>query len=1000
LATFSFQTQEDVTINFNDATFENLIFKSGGNMIMFEHELTNQITVRNSIFQNITQGSIYIEAKNKQNAESPTGVKIINLSSNLVNSQFRSLIMTRQGSDLEIYDSHFQYNYGYEKGGVISAGYQKTVTKIYNTIFENNTSVEGGVFNIESQSVIECTNCTFLNNFAIKGGAIFLQENGYIELQNSTFTQNYGMSSSVLESFNSIETSQLKNWSLYDNKVITKDAFLTEISSKWNYLWFLQSDYVSYLNDNPNLINVIPSFFWFSLIIGKISILEESNIYQQDRLVYAFNSEVLLQDSIIHNITTEDASIKLVISTLNLMNTTIQDIHTSSNSKISIISGSLESTINMNKLSYANSTLPFLTFHSSVGNITDVNLNNITWSANIISISDCKNLTLKDWEIDNILTSDEDSIHISHSNIDTLENVKITDIQQTVFHISFSIFDKISNLTIDTWLRGMKVESESFLNFENSTFTNLGSSQQREGSAIFSTNSNITIIDTLFYNNTAQIGGSVNLMCSTKLKCKFDFAGNTFNTSNAVKSGGAIYYDLYRPAMNNNQFINNTALYGENIASYPVKIKLKESENDNIILFDVVSGINYGETLNLTIVDHDNQIMVLDDTSKIDIKLAQSGTSLSGTTGVKVNHGVASFDNIAFIATPGSSNVTYTLTAESIAKEKLEKQYETNPKDDVIEANFRFWKPGEIQRNNEWEVCTYGTYSLLWNSTKWELWMENAICLEGNQINVESGYWRISHESSSIVEWFREEACLGGFSSQKSHPVDCKEGYTGLLWAQCEITENDKYEKVTNFECLKWPNPVINTIRVFGLVIVVLIFFAWMIGINIKKKEESQKSILMRIMTNYLQVLSVALSFNIKYPTVFGEVFSPLEYIGAPNEVFLSFDCFVRDTEMNGFAPSVAFFKIFLTAFLPVALFLILILMWSFLYMIHKKWFGNIKRNIIVSIIVIIFMLHPTLTITGLSMFQWIEIDKGNLRVKIDLDMEWYGSEHILWVWI
>jgi hypothetical protein len=56
-----------------------------------------------------------------------------------------------------------------------------------------------------------------------------------------------------------------------------------------------------------------------------------------------------------------------------------------------------------------------------------------------------------------------------------------------------------------------------------------------------------------------------------------------------------------------------------------------------------------------------------------------------------------------------------------------------------------------------------------------------------------------------------------------------------------------------------------------------------------------------------------------------------------------------------------------------------------------------LKRNIVISLISVIFLLHPTLTRSSLSIFQCIEIDKNDQRVLLDLDMDCYSSEHLMW---
>jgi hypothetical protein len=50
-----------------------------------------------------------------------------------------------------------------------------------------------------------------------------------------------------------------------------------------------------------------------------------------------------------------------------------------------------------------------------------------------------------------------------------------------------------------------------------------------------------------------------------------------FEDNIGTMSGGALAYDFYQPHLEGNVFNNNRAFYGENIAGYPVGLRLIES---------------------------------------------------------------------------------------------------------------------------------------------------------------------------------------------------------------------------------------------------------------------------------------------------------------------------------------------------------------------------------------------------------------------------------------
>ena len=89
---------------------------------------------------------------------------------------------------------------------------------------------------------------------------------------------------------------------------------------------------------------------------------------------------------------------------------------------------------------------------------------------------------------------------------------------------------------------------------------------------------------------------------------------------------------------------------------------------------------------------------------------------------------------------------------------------------------------------------------------------------------------------------------------------------------------------------------------------------------NIQKKEDSNISVLMRIMTNYLQVLAAALAYNLQFPTYVLDVLSSARQIGNSSGVFLSFDCLLMDTSATKIFDNIAYLKVICIALIPVFL--------------------------------------------------------------------------------
>ena len=100
---------------------------------------------------------------------------------------------------------------------------------------------------------------------------------------------------------------------------------------------------------------------------------------------------------------------------------------------------------------------------------------------------------------------------------------------------------------------------------------------------------------------------------------------------------------------------------------------------------------------------------------------------------------------------------------------------------------------------------------------------------------------------------------------------------------------------------------------------------------------------------------------------------------------------------MNAFASNSSLFKIFLVALLPIILIFLYSFVWILAYLISKRYFSDIKRNIVISSIVILYMLHPALIRTGLSIFQCVKVSENDSRVRSDLNMKCYSNTHLAW---
>lgn len=110
------------------------------------------------------------------------------------------------------------------------AGLQRATVVVTNSTFYNNTSLKGGVFIVDSESVIKVYNCDISYNFGVVSGVIHADNNGYYEIYGSHVHHNYAISSSVSQIFDVATIPVIDSSTFNDNYVLSSAALLTELN--------------------------------------------------------------------------------------------------------------------------------------------------------------------------------------------------------------------------------------------------------------------------------------------------------------------------------------------------------------------------------------------------------------------------------------------------------------------------------------------------------------------------------------------------------------------------------------------------------------------------------------------------------------------------------------------------------------------------------------------------------------------------------------------------
>jgi hypothetical protein len=71
---------------------------------------------------------------------------------------------------------------------------------------------------------------------------------------------------------------------------------------------------------------------------------------------------------------------------------------------------------------------------------------------------------------------------------------------------------------------------------------------------------------------------------------------------------------------------------------------------------------------------------------------------------------------------------------------------------------------------------------------------------------------------------------------------------------------------------------------------------------------------------------------------------------------------------------------------------------WYGLGAIVKKWRKYSKRNMILSCIVVLFLIHPTITSNAFDFFLCYSFEGGVSRLQMDTSVRCWSAVHLLWV--
>ena len=421
-------------------------------------------------------------------------------------------------------------------------------------------------------------------------------------------------------------------------------------------------------------------------------------------------------------------------------------------------------------------------------------------------------------------------------------------------------------------------------------------------------------------------GGGISFGCESiiyiyiyiEFNCKINLEKNIFNENNASSSGGALYYSHMLPIIENElTFKNNKAsLYGDNYALYSQEVRLISEEefsslnrtsisrrniessssnsslysnrvtgNSSVSMIDQGSGYSL-PTLYLVLVDMFGQVVGEDSVSRVQLSTTSDGgtgsylPSLEGISILYAIRGTYNISNVKYIAEPNSTQGLQLLTnaidysipsnlAFITAYNQLHGLNGTSI-DINISVIMRPCLSGEaFSDSGECRLCVAGKEYLvtaLTSPSDCLVCPKNCLCLGGDNVGPDSGYWRATKYNFDVLSCYYKDACLGIRAPDYNHLGDCEDGYQGILCTDCRCN----YARAGFYQCSNCPNIALNILKIIGLTILFVLIMAFMVRFSIlaAKQKRSVTSVYMRILMNHIQLVLLTYSFQLDWPAM------------------------------------------------------------------------------------------------------------------------------------
>lgn len=892
--------------------------------------------------------------------------------------------------DSNIYSSLYtENNYIYNNTG-IAFRLEYAYLSDLNSVIQNNTALKGSPMFLNFESKAEMTETYFVNNYGMgRGGAVVLSNKSGFVCKNCYFYQNWSEDSGGAIFLDQNSYIQLEGGGIMNNVAMLSGSAIVMINAKGE---------ASRLKDVVLIGNEAKSIGTITLYDSKLMMIGcifGENISELSPGIILNSSELEVKDSIFRN---QHSSLP------------------------PFISSSQESTILLTNCSFSNGQ------SEGYGGAIGISGSNIT-------IEDSSFTDLQAYAGGCISSIQESQIIIHRSSfIDTMAIYTAGCIYSSLS--TLEIYDsKIS----DVFKQAIHGDNLKELGIYNSLFTNITVIfEGNSGPVGCASCDDVIIANSTFMYNEAELGGALHLRLSSSLKnsfkiynCTFDsnsalhggaiyitqtsvditnsyfinneasnllldsyggaiyleqtgenliyIANSTFESNIADTEGGAIKWNQKMPEQFGNVFISNSAVYGDDLAGYPVQVRYASSERRELFSLDnVPSGQVLDLKMKFEVLDELDQIIKSDNSSVCGMELENaSGLEyITGLVRITAVEGVCSYSDLILFGVPTSEHNIKVINSAIVDENAVLKIF-VSLRDCII---------GENKISNGCIPCAKSTYNLEAGAECLDC-PDNAECRGLDKLIPDEGYWRSSYSSDEIYECLLQDACLGGDESNLLGI--CEDGYEGNLCQSCK----DGYSRVSTNQCAECPDDTTNGLILLGIFTLMIL----VIGITARSSissayvEKSMFSVYFKILLNFFQLMSIMSSFKFNWPGLMLELFNVTSQVDSSTSQIFSIDCMIEDQEPF-------YIKLIILAILPTVLAIVLLIVWGAIYCVFYFKTEKIEHcmsKVIGSITVVFFLIHPTIITFMFASFNCMEIESGEYWLLADLEIKCWKGDHL-----